>query len=341
MLAATAFALAAGQGAYTAQDVLVGGRPADGWSLSNTGYVAGECDTPGNPSLRGFRWQNGSFQYLDGASTGQARYGAGAYAVNDTGVVVGDAGDEQNAVWVAMWDGSGYHNLGNLGGFNSNANSINNAAWLVGYSEIPGNAYYRPFLYRNGSMQNLGNLGIPGATYGNATRINNNGTVIGYDLKPGESNTYYAWYWTDSGGLQPLPAAFYDINDLDQVTASGGSYSLVTHATTQLPGCQYTKFLNNNGQALGFDTANVPCLWIGQNRYTLQSILPSGYVINGLRDINDQGQILVSADHNGVTQTVLLTPVPEPASIVILACGLAMAVQHRCSSSFRKAAWRS
>jgi probable HAF family extracellular repeat protein len=48
-----------------------------------------------------------------------------------------------------------------LGGTNSRANSINNRAWLAGYSNLPGNGSRHAALWRDGVLTDLGTLGGP------------------------------------------------------------------------------------------------------------------------------------------------------------------------------------
>lgn len=51
--------------------------------------------------------------------------------------------------------------LPSLGGTNSRANSINNRAWLAGYSNLPGNQSRHAAVWRDGAITDLGTLGGP------------------------------------------------------------------------------------------------------------------------------------------------------------------------------------
>jgi probable HAF family extracellular repeat protein len=65
-----------------------------------------------------------------------------------------------------------------LGGTNSRANSINNRAWLAGYSNLAGNQSRHAALWRNGSLTDLGTLGGPNSNVTWSVKANS-GIVTG------------------------------------------------------------------------------------------------------------------------------------------------------------------
>ena len=91
-------------------------------------------------------------------------------------------------------------------------------------------------------------------------------------------------------------------------------------------GSGYGAAINNDGWVVGEleqPGANVPSLWIGQDRYTIVDLLVpgTGYTIYDVYDLNNSGQILAFGYRNGVGNSLLLTPVPEPATLLALGMG--------------------
>src|ERR1700758_3471846 len=68
--------------------------------------------------------------------------------------------------------------LPSLGGTNSRANSINNRAWLAGYSNLGGNQARHAALWRNGAITDLGTLGGPNSNVTWSVKANS-GIVAG------------------------------------------------------------------------------------------------------------------------------------------------------------------
>jgi len=81
--------------------------------------------------------------------------------------------------------------LGTLGGLHSRAFAINDTGGIVGDSQIAGFAT-RAFLYKNGTMTNLGTLN--GSSYSAANDINSAGEIAGFSTYSASSNTHAFLY---------------------------------------------------------------------------------------------------------------------------------------------------
>lgn len=84
-------------------------------------------------------------------------------------------------------------NLGTLGGGSSIGAAINNLGQVVGYSDTHTEDEQHAFLYKNGTMMDLGQSGIPSF----ATGIDDSGRVIGFDVFGS------GWIW-NNGSRVPL-----------------------------------------------------------------------------------------------------------------------------------------
>src|SRR3954452_15103647 len=86
--------------------------------------------------------------------------------------------------------------------------------------------------------------------------------------------------------------------------------------------------INNSGQVVGFatniDASSRAFLYSNGSMVDLNSLIdPSlNITLQDAHAINDSGQIVVDGLLGGHVQAFLLTPVPEPSSILLEACGL-------------------
>ena len=188
--------------------------------------------------------------------------------------------------------------LGTLGGYNSVATAINDAAQVVGYSNPPyGNAPYHAFIYSNGIMTDLGTLG-GAASY--ARGINDLGQVAG-----GASTTA-------AGNFHAFLFSNGTMTDLGTL---GGSFSIANG-------------INNSGQVVGESTmssssgAGAAFLYSSGVMYNLNSLVPtgSGLVLETATAINSNGDIVGYGEYNYQFEAFLLTPsTPEPGGFQLLA----------------------
>jgi len=107
-------------------------------------------------------------------------------------------------------------------------------------------------------------------------------------------------------------AQIYNVTDLGTL---GGSYSIASG-------------LNDNGQVVGlFDTGGGlfhALLYSGGGMVDLNTLIPanSGWTLTDATAINNNGEIVGEGTNpSGQTDAFLLTPVPEPATCVLLALG--------------------
>ncbi|CAN7628556.1 hypothetical protein LJR289_004686 [Pseudoduganella sp. LjRoot289] len=186
--------------------------------------------------------------------------------------------------------------LGGLGGARSYAGGMNEAGVVVGAAETADGSFHA-FLNDGSGMVDLGTMS--GGRWTQATGINDAGVIIGNDIAAIPGSDYRAFIYQD-GVMQPLG------------TFEPGARSLATA-------------INNLGQVVGYGAFSF--LVSEGVTYNLDSFLPAG---SGLHmetawDINDSGQITGSAcTTSGVCSAVLLSPVPEPASGLMLLAGLAL-----------------
>ena len=133
-----------------------------------------------------------------------------------------------------------YIDLGTLGGTRTTPIAINDLGEVVGLSSIAGDLVQRPFLWINGSMQELDLL--PGHTSGHARAINNRQQVVGMSIPPGIFGFFdsRAVLWENgsvidlntpaTAGAGVVLAAALGINDAGQIVGYGFKPGLVQFA---------------------------------------------------------------------------------------------------------------
>ena len=116
-----------------------------------------------------------------------------AWAINDSGQVVGESGTDENHGKAFLYSGGIMKPLGTLDGqLYSEAFGIDNSGQIVGWSynsrtPVQGQA----FIYRDGEMEKLGTL--PNDSYSMARAIDEHGRVVGQSLDASGRNRAFLW----------------------------------------------------------------------------------------------------------------------------------------------------
>ena len=248
----------------------------------------------GADGLREYLWHDGVTTPL-GTFENHYTFSSG---INDRDQVVGTSYRRtMNCYRGFLWQNGA---MIDIGGFlptgETLPDDINNAGLIVGSSATA--SYEQPFLYENGTMTQLPIL--PGYVRGAADAISPNGNIAGTCRKD-----YYfdcqatAWIGGRTyalGTLGQSASRALDVNDMGQVVGSVGQ--------------------NDSSPVAAF-------LWQDGTMYDLNTLVldGSGYVVRQAYAINNAGQIVGTARYNNQTRAVLLTPVPEPSTFVLLGLG--------------------
>lgn len=303
---------------------VVGDNGGNAWLHSGGAYIdLGSGSARGINDLGQVAGESGSagFLYSGGVMTAITNDGPVLVrGINNDGVVVGrtDYPDEENGFVrrAFSWQNGVMTNLGTVYGFQSQAYAINNLGHVVGGSDIGGAPNYplTPFLYRDGTMQDIGQ-GFAGP-WSEALGINDLDQVTGYGGYSSDGPNLYprsAFLWDDGSMLDlgvltgSVDSYAEDINNLSQVVGFHGEF-LNTRA-----------FLYENGVMRDIDALIDPA---------------SGWTVAEAYAINDLGQIAGTACRDGACYAVrldLVPAVPEPATWAMLLAGCTLAGWRRRS----------
>ncbi|MFO0811246.1 MAG: PEP-CTERM sorting domain-containing protein [Gemmataceae bacterium] len=350
------------QVAYTVTDL---GTPPGSWNTSaayginNAGQVAGESTTsqPGMPFDRVWRYTPGvgvvdlgSLSTPLGTSTT-----FGGNVINAAGQVAGSTTLPTGVAGGAFryTDGVGMVNLGALPGhISSTAAGINNAGQVVGTSSPSGGTAFdqRAFRYTDGV--GMVGLGVPAGAAGSVGRaINNSGqvSVSGFFT----SSVGKAYRYTDAlgylllGDLGGQNSVGWAINDGGQVAGSADTASGVTHAFRYTDGAGMVDLgallpagrseawgINNGGDVVGTSAGGAFLYRDGMGVTFLNAVIDptSGWTLGTPFDINDNGWIVGTGTRGGLQRAFLLTPIPEPSSLLLAGGAALMGVATRLCS---------
>ena len=232
------------------------------------------------------------------------------YAINKAGVIAGSAGFRQDQSpdmgFAAVWSPqlAEVLNLDPVFGWTHGiATSINDIGLIVGYS--PGGPPVTGI--------------VPGLSFNTVALITDNLGVLGTD---NSGPLFYNRGFPGPQGVTRLPVASV-FNSAGQVLLSapqvGSLFTPGSGISSQppAPGFSVVAF-NTAGQFIGqLLPGGTPALYTAASGVTpLNSLLPgdSGWRINAVNAINNNGQILASATNGARNTTVLLTPVAGSSS---------------------------
>jgi probable HAF family extracellular repeat protein len=306
--------------------------------INDAGQVVGFSDS------RAFLWTNSDGMQDLGTLQPEINDHSWANAINNAGQVVGKSNfsNTQAFLWTST---GGMQYLGDLpdGTPTQEAHDINEAGQVVGATNAAGGS---AFLWtESGGAEDLGELPGSGLYGTQAWGINDAGEVVG--VSKGRP-----FLWTRSSGMQDLGVSLfpYDINNVGQVVGEGG-YEGVSRASLwtstggmqdlgDLPGQQnysYATDINDAGQIIGITFDETGAFYTGAFLWTstggmqgITTLLDSsgdGWFIEEVYGINNAGQIAAygrSSPSDRYHHALLLTPIPEPSTLAMVSCGLAI-----------------
>jgi probable HAF family extracellular repeat protein len=260
--------------------------------------------------------------------------GAFAYGINDSGQIVGAngfltgflySGGRYSTVYVPSLDRNSF----------TTPLGINNAGQIVGWywSDIIGKTY-RGFLLSNGSYSLFA---APGSVDTTASGINASGQIVGWYDSGGNPHGFLLsgrnYTTLDVPGSASTQATA--INDHGQIVGTYSNSSGVSlgfmltgsgYTTINFPGSvdTFVGGINNAGEIVGsyLDSRNKEhgFLFSDGAYYAIDHPGASDTVFKG---INDAGEIVGEYydSSSNLPQAFLATPVPEPATLLLLAIG--------------------
>lgn len=287
------------------------------YAINDYGQVVGYSGVIQGPEegRRAFLWDSTNGMQNLGTLGGNH---SEAYGINNAGQVVGrtTVPSSEGDVRGFLWENGSMNDLGTLAGGWTEAHGINNSGQVVGYSVLSSSV--AAFSWENGLMSNLESLS--GNSRGYA--INEKGQIIGYVDS-------IAFMWEDGtvtslGTLGGGYSFAWDISNTGWIVGEFGVSGSPSHAFLWTDGVMtdlgggIAEAINDTGQVVGSFG-----LWENGITTPLVDLLSdsSGWTDLYGRDINRLGQIVGDGCINGEIHAFLMTPVPEPTTLLLLSLG--------------------
>jgi len=272
-----------------------GGR---GWAedINDSGQIVGWSEYSPLGGRRAVLWGSGTVTALLSPNA----YESAACAINDHGQAVGYNWTTTEAGYPALWEDGAITNLNyrispplipsRLGWWLCTANAINNAGQIAGQATYDQLGAYLYILQGDEAVFFVSLNGVI------VEDISGTGQVVGY-------------YVSQSGTGNPFGVLY-----------SGG----VLHNL----GDWYPEGINSLGQVVGrmaTPQGTHACIYWNGIKEDLNSLIDpgAGWTLWDATDINESGQIVGYGGYGaGPENAFLLTPIPEPATLSLLAAGL-------------------
>ena len=211
-----------------------------------------------------------------------------AYGMNASGQITGYSQTSNFDDDIFLYDGT-MHDLGVGKG-----QGINDKGWITGEKVFTPDLAFHAFLY-DGTMHDLGTVGGYSST---GLAVNARGQVTGTS---GAADGFSHAFFYDG--------AIHDLGTLGGLVSNG----LAINASGQVVGVSETSQRVNH--AFVYDNIS--------GMVDLNSLIDPqlGWELYNAVGINDAGQISGSGTLNGSSHAFLLTPVPEPTSLTLVAAG--------------------
>jgi probable HAF family extracellular repeat protein len=316
----------------------------DALAINDLGHVTG------GSNLSAFYWtpQLGMVD-LGVPSTYNSSAGVG---INNSGQIAVKTTKGQNGInegHAFRWANGAYQDLGTFGGTYSEPSGIDELGRVAGYAYgLPSQQAIHAFrTTTSGTLVDIDGANGLGGDYSLGNAINSSGHVVGEAY--GADGKYHAFYWPGSGPMQDLgffastQGKAVDISDNGIILGIGGGSFLwqggvsTLISTPEHPGIRGVA-VNNAGQVVGqsVDAQNigVPVTWHSADGAAnlndlLEPTTGAGWTLFYVNDVNNAGQIVGQGIHNGELRAFLMTPIPEPSAIALLATGTAAIIAQR------------
>ncbi|MCL4198480.1 MAG: hypothetical protein KJZ69_13420 [Phycisphaerales bacterium] len=287
----------------------LGGRWGSARGINDNGWIIGraQIEEQIGGDFSAFLWRDGVMEnlgYLGGDF-------AEAYGINDLGQIVGwsSIDNSPNGPRHAfLWENGRMSGLPNLGGSNGGqAIGINNAGLIVGQSWSNQYTTWRPVIWEDGRIIDLGTFLPDNSRDGVCIGVNEAGDVVGYTSRDYLTNQAFIYR---NGEKTPLPEKSYWTN----------SFAWSINDNRQIVGAARTR---------GWGTQDIGVIWEWNRKVRfLVSLIPprADWFIGLAIGINNAGQItgtgyrLSDPDY---TKGYLLTPVHSTMTLEPPSPGLA------------------